>query len=219
MAPRDIVILGTGGTCIDVLDIVDELNAVDTRWNVIGFLDDAVDRHGASVAGYEVLGSLEHTRALPKGTMIANPLGSPTRPTLKRSIFERIGLGFERYATLVHPTASVSRRSTLGDGTILFQHVSVTAGATIGRMVTMLGGCRINHDDTIGDFATLANNVTVAGMVAVGEDAYVGMGSVIIGAADIGAGSIVGAGSTVIRPVDAGVVVAGNPARALRREA
>ena len=216
MTPRDLVILGTGGTCIDVLDIVDEINAVDAQWRVVGFLDDAPERHGTQVAGLEVLGPLEHARDLPVGTMVANPLGSPTRPLLKRKIFDRIGLPHERYATLMHPTASVSTRSTLGAGTILFQHVSITAGATIGRSVTMLGGCRINHDDVVGDFATFANNVAIAGSVKVGEDAYLGIGSVVIGGAHIGAGSIVGAGSTCVHEVPRGVVVAGSPARVLR---
>lgn len=216
MASRDLVILGTGGTCIDVLDIVDELNAGSEQWRVIGFLDDAPGSRGTTVAGFEVLGDLEHARDLPATTWIANPLGSPTRPLLKRHIYERIGLAAARYATLVHPTASISSRSTIGDGTIIFQHASITAGVRVGQLVTMLGGCRLNHDDVVGDFATFANNVAIAGSVTVGADAYLGIGSTVIGGVRVGDGSIVGAGSTVVHEVPANVIVVGNPARLLR---
>ena len=37
---RQLVILGTGGSAYDLLDIVDAINAVQPAWEPIGFLDD-----------------------------------------------------------------------------------------------------------------------------------------------------------------------------------
>ena len=38
---RPLVILGTGGSAYDLLDIVEAINAVQPTWEPIGFLDDA----------------------------------------------------------------------------------------------------------------------------------------------------------------------------------
>jgi len=47
--------------------------------------------------------------------------------------------------------------------------------------------------------------------------ASIGSGSTILCGVEIGAGAIVGAGSVVTKDVPAGMIVAGNPARVLRK--
>ncbi|WP_415504961.1 sugar O-acetyltransferase [Acetobacter sp.] len=53
--------------------------------------------------------------------------------------------------------------------------------------------------------------------VTIGENVWIGGGAIILPGITIGDDAIVGAGSVVTRDVAAGVTVAGNPARPLRR--
>ena len=56
----------------------------------------------------------------------------------------------------------------------------------------------------------------VAHPIAIGNNVWVGGGAIILGGVTVGDDSVVGAGSVVTRDVPERVVVAGNPARALR---
>ena len=53
---QPLIILGTGGSAYDVLDVVEAINAKSQAWEVVGFLDDRTpgERH----LGLEVLGPL-----------------------------------------------------------------------------------------------------------------------------------------------------------------
>lgn len=51
----------------------------------------------------------------------------------------------------------------------------------------------------------------------IGRDVWIGANAVVLGGVSIGDGAVVGAGSIVTRDVERGAIVAGNPARLVRR--
>ena len=215
---RKILILGTGGNCRDVLDIILDINAAAGRtlWEPLGFLDDDPARQGREFCGLPVHGPLSEAARFPD-CQLANIIGSPFNHRKKPQVAAKTGAAPERFATLVHPTAVVSRWAELGPGCVLFPHVCVHNGARLGAQVIVLSGCVINHDDVIGDYTFMASGARVSGEVEVGDCCYLGTGCLIKGNLCIGRGSLVGMGSVVIRDVAPDSVVAGNPARLLRR--
>jgi sugar O-acyltransferase (sialic acid O-acetyltransferase NeuD family) len=213
-----IVILGTGGNSVDILDALHDLNDAAGRplYDCVGFLDDNEALWGTLRLGAKVLGPLAAARDL-DGCYFVNGIGSPGNFLKKAAIVSKTGVGRERFATIIHPTASVSRTAILGKGTVVFQNVTITSNVQIGDHVVILPNCVISHDDMIGDYTCIAAGVCISGGVRVGRACYLGTKSAMIGAIEIGDGCLIGMGSVVLSDVPAGSVVIGNPARFLRR--
>lgn len=53
--------------------------------------------------------------------------------------------------------------------------------------------------------------------IIIGNDVWIGTGAIILNGVTVGDGAIIGCGSVVIRDVEANTVVAGNPARLIRK--
>jgi acetyltransferase EpsM len=134
--------------------------------------------------------------------------------TTKRRRFtkqvEELGVSF---ATLVHPTAHVSRSSSLGAGTLAGAGVIVGAHTRIGRHVILNRGVLVGHHTTIGDHVSLLPGANVAGNCDVGAGAFVGMGALVLDNVTVGPDAIVAAGSVVTRDVPTAAQVMGVPAR------
>jgi len=80
----------------------------------------------------------------------------------------------DRLASLVDPTAFVSRTSSIGRGCVLYPHCYVGLNARLDDLVFALAGCVINHDDVIGRGTALASGAQLAGSVTVEPDCYLG---------------------------------------------
>jgi acetyltransferase EpsM len=122
-----------------------------------------------------------------------------------------------RFATVRHPTARVSRTSTVGPGSILSAGVIVAAHTTIGGHVIVNRGSLIGHHTAIGDCVTISPGANIAGRITIGDGTYVGMGAIILDSLKIGSGSVIGAGSLVTKDVPDNVQVMGVPARITKK--
>ncbi len=125
-------------------------------------------------------------------------------------------MGF-RFASVVHPSASLLRSVTVGDGCVVGLGVLVGARTTLGRHVIVNRGSSLGHRTTVGDYVTIAPGCTIAGRVTIGSRVYVGMGSVVLNDLRIGDGAVIGAGSVVTKDVPAGTMVLGYPAAPAQR--
>ena len=212
MTPRPLLLVGGGGLAREVLAAV---RLLPEEWKPIGALDDDPSRHGADLDGVPVLGSSDLVAELPDAAVVAC-VANARRPAARLGVVRRLGLPDERWATVVHPAASVPAGCVLGPGTVLLAGVVVTTPLRIGAHVVAMPHVLFTHDDEIADGVTLAGRACLGGAVRVGESAYLGQGSSVRETLSIGAGAVIGMGSVVLRDVPAGEVWAGVPARRIR---
>ena len=215
---KKIVILGASGNCIDILDTLNDINAVngDLIYECVGFLDDNPEKQSQFVCGVKVLGPLQKAKEM-DGNLFVFGIGSTSNFWKRRDILAKIGIVEERFETIIHPSASVSQMSTVGRGSIIFQNVTITSNVTLGKFVYVLPNSVISHDSVIGDYTSIAGGVCISGGVKVGHSCYLGSNATVIENVKIGDYCLVGMGSVVLDSVDENQVVVGNPAKHLRK--
>jgi len=120
------------------------------------------------------------------------------------------------FATVIHPSARISAKSTVGEGSILSVGVIVAARTHLGRYVLVNRGALIGHHTDIGDYVTVQPGANIAGACSIGEATYIGMGAIVIDHITIGAHSVVGAGAVVTADIPDHVLVVGVPARIVK---
>ena len=79
MATKNIIILGTGGNCIDILDTISDINTASGRnvYACLGFLDDDYNKWGKEFYGLKVLGPLSSAQNY-HNCYFVNGIGSPS---------------------------------------------------------------------------------------------------------------------------------------------
>ena len=215
MTARPLLLIGAGGLAREVLAAVEAVNRAAAQWAVMGVLDDDPRRHGQRLDGVPVLGPTELVSQHEDAAVVLCTASSRNQASRKR-IAERLALPDDRYATVVHPAASIAGGTLLGAGSVFLAFVAVTAPQEIGRHVVVMPHVTITHDDRIDGYVTFASRVALSGGVSVGETAYLGSGALVREGLSIGAGALIGMGAVVLDHVPPSEVWVGTPARRLR---
>jgi sugar O-acyltransferase (sialic acid O-acetyltransferase NeuD family) len=211
----DLLIAGAGGFARETAAAVRALNEVRPTFRLLGFLDDDPALHGTRRADLTILGGLSLVHERPDALVVVC-IGNPRDHTVRARVVARLALPAQRYATIVHPSASVGAGCAVGAGSVLLAGAVLTADVSVGAHVAVMPHAVLTHDGVVADYATIASGVRLGGGVRLEAGAYLGAGALIRETVRVGAGSLVGMGAVVLRDVPPGEVWVGNPARRLR---
>jgi len=116
-----------------------------------------------------------------------------------------------------HPTAFVSDTAEIGAGSQILANATVCIESVIGPACIINTGAIVDHECKIGAGVHIGPGARLAGCVEIGDYSTVYTGAVVPPRIKIGQEAIIGAGAVVLEDVPAHVVVAGNPARILKK--
>jgi len=210
---KQLIIIGGGG---DGRNVAEMVQSIGDKWVLTGFLDDDEKKQNTKVNGLPVLGKSSDIVKFP-GCFFLVLVGNPNTLFVKKRLVKHLDIKPEQLATLIHPKTEISKNTKIGSGSVVLSGATVMANASIGNCCYIASSVNVGHDTIIDDYAFIAPLCGIPGNVKVEEGAYFGISSCVRGGVTVGRWSIVGMGSVVTADVPPYHVVAGNPARIIRK--
>ena len=202
---RTLAILGASGHGKVVADCAELCG-----WQTISFFDDAWPSKHAN--GYWPIegNSADLLRRVSEFDGVLVAIGNNAIREVKLLELQAAGA---LIPVLVHPAASVSRYSSIGNGSVVVAGAVINVDCRVGIGAIINTGSTVDHDCLLGDAVHVSPGAHLAGGVSVGDQSWVGIGSSVRQLVRIGSGVMVGAGAAVVADVLDGCTVAGVPAR------
>ncbi len=205
---KKIYILGAGGFGRELLQWIKDINKVEKRWEIGGFLDDDPKALEGVECDYSIVGTISGWEPSDDEEFA---LGIAS-PVLKRKITGELKEKGATFADVIHPTAMVSEFAHYGEGLVMFPYSKLSCNSTVGDFVTILSS-PIGHDTFIGDYSVISVNCNIIRNVKIGKDVFLAAGVCVAQDVEVGDGAYLGLGAVVLKDVPAGATMFGNPAR------
>lgn len=211
---KDIVIIGAGGLGREVAQLIKDINQDKKTWNMLGFIDETVEKHGSAINDTSVLGSFDWIEKENKKNLWAVcALGNPRD---KYSLLKKASAVNINYATLIHPDARINKYSEIGFDCIICCNTFISVNTKIGNHICINPGCGIGHDTVIEDYSSLYWNISLAGNVHIHEGCEIGSKATVLPKKNVGKWSVLGAGAVIINDIPDFCTAVGVPAKPIK---
>jgi len=210
---QPIAIFGAGGFGLEVAMLIEQINEIKPRWQLIGFFDDA-EELGPEINGYPLLGNLSTMNDWSDNLSVTFGLGlSRTR----KIVVEKITNPRIDFPTLIHPSVIMGSPKYLeiGDGGIICAGTIITTNIRIGRFAILNLACTVGHETVIGDFCSFMPTCNISGEVKIGSVSFWGTGAKIINRCSVGEKTTIGAGAVVVSDIPDQATAVGVPAKVI----
>jgi len=208
---KPVIVLGAGGHAKVLLDT---LACIQPVVHILGLADPAFNKRLVTDDGIPIFSDEREILAFSAHKiLLVNGIGSVADLTLRTTLFTRWKQQHYHFAGMIHPSAILSSKLSLGEGCQIMAGAIVQTGSRLGDNVILNTKASVDHDCVIGNHVHLAPGVTLSGNVSIGEQTHVGSGATVIQGISIGAHCLIGAGAVVTQAVLARQQVMGVPAK------
>jgi sugar O-acyltransferase (sialic acid O-acetyltransferase NeuD family) len=212
---KKLIIFGCGGFAAgDLTWLIEDINAKELTWDLLGYIDDNKEEHGKIKKGYKVLGGIDWLDENPDTYCVMGIGVGKTRELISDSIRDKV-LGFP---TLIHPSVHASKHIEVGEGCILLPNALISGGSKIGNFVILNLACTIGHDVILEDYATVSPGANLSGYARVGRYSDIGTGATVRQLIKIGQNTVIGASSAVVSDIGDSCVAVGVPAKVIKQK-
>lgn len=189
---KDIVLIGGGGHCVSVIDIIENGN----EFNIIGILDS--NKKENNILGHRILGNDELIPDLVKeGNYFLITVGQIKSYSARLNIAKNLLMNNAKIATVISPLAYVSKHAVIGKGSIIMNHAAINAQSKIGDNCIINSKSNIEHGVIVEDFCHVSTCAVVNGDTVVGRGSFIGSNATISNGISIKENSIISAGAFV----------------------
>lgn len=203
---KHLLIIGARGFGREVYNLFLDCKFADIDCK--GFLDDKADAL-AEYSNYPpIISSVESYIPKPDDVFICALGDVAYKEKYASVLLEKGGI----FISLIHPSASISMNTTIGQGCIIEKNAIVSCDVTIGDFVTVMPQAVLGHDTQVGDWSHIGSFAFMGGFSKLGRSVTLHPTVNILPHKKVGDNATVGAGSVVIRPVQEGRTVFGIPA-------
>ena len=205
---KKVIIIGAGGHAKVIADIIEKSGD-----QIVGFLDDKIEKNTIIVKDYKVIGDLNSRFSLSianKDYEFITAIGDNKR---RKEISTSPNL---KFYTAIHPSAQIGLDVKIEEGTAIMANVCINSSARIGKHCIINTGAIIEHDNIIENFVHISPNATLGGTVRIGENTHIGIGSVVKNNITICQNCTVGAGAAVVKNILEEGTYIGVPARKIK---
>lgn len=209
---KKIVLIGAGGHCKVIIDIIRSRN----EYEIVGITD---KNNVGTVFNVPIIGNDDVLNELyDKGVKYAFIcVGAFNNIKIRNVIYTRLKQIGYKLPVLLHKKAIVSQYASIEEGTCVMAGAIINPDAHISENCIINTGTIIEHECNINKNCNISPNCSIAGNVVVKNNTFIGIGSTVIEGINIGENVIIGAGTVVIRNVYDNCVMAGVPAKIIRK--
>lgn len=170
---KPLILVGGGGHCKSVIDVAEGVG-----YTILGILDKP-EEVGMHVFDYEVIGTdADMVKYADKAEFIVT-VGQIKSPDLRIKLHQMLADAGCKLATIIAPTAHVSRYATVGEGTVVMHQAVVNDNAHIGKGCIINTFANIEHNVHIGDYCHISTGSMINGGAVVADSTFIGSQSVV----------------------------------------
>ncbi len=209
MAKTPLLLIGGGGHCASVIDVIESTQ----QYEIMGIVE-APGVEKSDFLGYPIVGTDDDLDALIKQTPdCVITVGQLQRAELRVKLYEKV-LGFGgRLPVIVSPLARVARQAQIGFGTVVMHYALVNNLVEVAENCIVNSYASIEHGSKIGAHSHISTRATVNGDCRVGERCLIGSCATLLQGVSVASESVIGASALVNKDVTQKGTYLGIPAR------
>ncbi|HBT50671.1 MAG TPA: serine acetyltransferase [Petrotoga sp.] len=211
---NSIVLVGGGGHCKVVLDVIKENNYYDEIC-----ISDLKENIGKEILDIRIEYTDDQLEDLfKKGISFAFvSMGKININDQRMKLYNKIkNIGFN-IPTIISKSSNLSIYTEISEGTFIGKNTVINPGVKIGKNCIINTGAVVEHDCIIGDNVHIGPGAVLSGGVKIGENSFIGAGATIIQNTNIIGNTLIGAGAVVIKNIARSGVYVGNPSKLIKK--